>query len=273
MEELKHSYELLGLEETATREEVENRYFLLMKRAKSSGTDLSEVTQAYNRIVGIESEKENKTEKQGKVAYFFYYYKIHLIVAIIAVLLIGGTVKSMVDKHNANAKLPPVDVALDLFGGFYQADTERLEQNVLTAAPEWKRVKTTLTYVPAEMKSQQDMALQQKSFLTLMTEKMDIMILDTKNFENLANQQAFKPLEDWEDWLASSRISAERLVAFKAEEDETAHPYGIKLSGSTFFEGTGLPKQSYIIAVRATAAHPEEAKKLLVLLARSEPDA
>ncbi|QMV41134.1 J domain-containing protein [Cohnella cholangitidis] len=95
MEELKKAYEILGLPEDATREQVENRYFILMKRARTEKSrneaeddnhqplDLTEINRAYNLVLGIETEKIGTIEKQTKTAHFFYYYKFHVIIGLI----------------------------------------------------------------------------------------------------------------------------------------------------------------------------------------------
>ena len=105
MEDLKQAYELLGLQEGADREEVEKRYFLLIRRTRtskqraeatgqadvSSSPSLEDVNHAYKLILAAEDQKTNeafnvnaygKYKKMAgsaaKVDHFFSYYKFHL---------------------------------------------------------------------------------------------------------------------------------------------------------------------------------------------------
>ncbi len=270
-EQLKKAYELLGLPEDATREQVENRYFILLKRARSGKTrsesgeeneeslDLSEINQAYNRIIGIESEKSGTMEKQSKVGHFFYYYKTHVIIGLLIVLIGGYMIKEGVDKRREAANTPPANLAVSVFGNFYFADMELLEQNMLKLVPEWQRIKTTLVYNPREIQSQQDMALQQKSVLMLITEKDDLYVTDELSFQSLAVQGLFVKLDDF---VAKTglKIPEQLLRKSKTEEDTAEAAYGIEMAG-----------ERQIIGIRATEDKWDDTRKLLEKLLASMP--
>jgi len=281
-EQLKKAYELLGLPEDATREQVENRYFILLKRARTGKTrsesgeeneeslDLSEINQAYNRIIGIESEKSGTMEKQSKVGHFFYYYKTHVIIGLLIVLIGGYMIKEGVDKRREAANTPPANLAVSVFGNFYFADMELLEQNMLKLVPEWQRIKTTLVYNPREIQSQQDMALQQKSVLMLITEKDDLYVTDELSFQSLAVQGLFVKLDDF---VAKTGLKIpERLLRkSKTEEDTAEAAYGIDLTGSSVFNGIEMAGERQIIGIRATEDKWDDTRKLLEKLLASMP--
>jgi hypothetical protein len=282
--ELKKAYETLGLPEDSTREQVENRYFILMKRARSAQTragtesngdsnspnELTEVTRAYNLVLGIESEKTGTIEKQTKFAHFMYYYKFHLIASILVLLVAGFMIKDGIDKRNAAAKLPPSNLSVAVFGDFYNADVDLLQQNMLKLVPDWKRINTTLTYVPPEIKSQQDMAMQQKSVLTLITEKSELYILDGKNFASLATQGALVKLSDLQAAIPF-QIPADKLRSAQAEGDTSAQPYGIDITDNPIFQGIETDGARLIVAVRADQAKWPDTIKLLEPLIRTTP--
>ncbi len=263
-EELKKAYETLGLPPDATREQVENRYFILMKRERSqhqrSGddaggepsapTDLSDYTKAYRLIVGLESEKASTAPKQGKVGHFFYYYKIHLIVGIIILLIAAYTIKSGIDKRNEERRLGPIDLSVSVYGNFYFADGELLQQNLLKLVPDWNRIKTNVTFVPVEIKSEQDVALQQKAVLMIMTEKDEIYFLDRKNFDSLAKQEAFRKLDELPGWN-ELQVPNDRLRMSSTEDDPQEAAYGIDVTGNPIFQGIEMTGEDVIMAVRA----------------------
>jgi hypothetical protein len=282
LEDLNKAYEILGLPENATREQVENRYFILMKRARSgqsrsetndgerTSLDLTEINRAYNLVLGIETEKLGTVEKQTKLAHFFYYYRAHVIIGIIIVLIAGYMIKEGIDKRQAAAKLPPVNLSVSIFGNFYFADVVLLEKNMLQLIPEWKRIAMTLTYVPTEIRSQQDMALQQKSVLMLITEHSDLYITDEKNFKSLAVQGAFIRLDDFERGT-SLKIPPDKIRNARAQDDTEDHPYGIDITGNPVFKGIELSGERQIIAIRATEEKWPETRKLLEKLVLTTP--
>lgn len=281
-EELKKAYETLGLEPDATREQVENRYFILLKRERaqqkrehdaaedgSGSTNLEAIHHAYRIILGLESGKISTEPKQGKVAHFFYYYKVHLIVGIIILLFAGYTIKETIDKRNEEARLGPVDLAVAVVGNYYFADMELLQQNMLKLVPEWNRIKSTLTYIPTEIKSEQDIALQQKSVLTIMTEHDEIYFLDQKNFESLVYQEAFRKLDELPGFgelgVAESRI----VYATTETEEPNEAAYGIDVTDHPIFQGIELTGERAILAVRADDDELPKTMELLSQIVKS----
>jgi hypothetical protein len=282
LEDLKKAYDVLGLPEDATREQVENRYFILMKRARSGQSltqangsespapDLTEINRAYNLVLGVETEKISTIKKQTKLAHFFYYYRIHVIVGIIVILVAGYMIKDGIDKRRAAASLPPANLSVSIFGNFYFADVDLLQKNMLKLVPEWKRIDTTLVFVPPEVKSPQDMAMQQKSVLVFMTERSELYITDEKNFKSLAAQGAFIRLDEFEG-SESLNVPPDKLLTARADGDTGDHPYGIDVTGNPVFKGIELSGEREIIAIRATKEKWPDTRKLLEKLVQTTP--
>jgi hypothetical protein len=282
LEDLKKAYDVLGLPEDATREQVENRYFILMKRARtgqsltqangseSPAPDLTEINRAYNLVLGVETEKISTIKKQTKLAHFFYYYRIHVIVGIIVILVAGYMIKDGIDKRRAAASLPPANLSVSIFGNFYFADVDLLQKNMLKLVPEWKRIDTTLVFVPPEVKSPQDMAMQQKSVLVFMTEHSELYITDEKNFKSLAAQGAFIRLDEFEG-SESLNVPPDKLLTARADGETGDHPYGIDVTGNPVFKGIELSGEREIIAIRATKEKWPDTRKLLEKLVQTTP--
>jgi hypothetical protein len=282
LEDLKKAYDVLGLPEDATREQVENRYFILMKRARtgqsltqangseSPAPDLTEINRAYNLVLGVETEKISTIKKQTKLAHFFYYYRIHVIVGIIVILVAGYMIKDGIDKRRAAASLPPANLSVSIFGNYYFADVDLLQKNMLKLVPEWKRIDTTLVFVPPEVKSPQDMAMQQKSVLVFMTERSELYITDEKNFKSLAAQGAFIRLDEFEG-SESLNVPPDKLLTARADGETGDHPYGIDVTGNPVFKGIELSGEREIIAIRATKEKWPDTRKLLEKLVQTTP--
>lgn len=273
LDELKQAYAILELPEDATRDQVEQRYYLLLKKARSKQVDLAEINRAYNLIVGHESEKASPQEKQSKTSYFFYYYKFHVIAAVIILLVAVFSVKGCIDRKNEEARKPPLDMTVTVFGNFYSADNtdKQLAANLLALMPDWKRIDVTVAYVPKDLTNPQDMALQQKGMLIMATEKMDLMILDRHNFDMFSRQGAFVPLDSLDIWPDLQGLS-DRMLNSQTEDDPSSRPYGIDISGNPAFKGTNveLTKESMILALRTNSPHPDKSLQLMKSLAANK---
>ncbi|MCC3375506.1 J domain-containing protein [Cohnella sp. REN36] len=285
-EELKQAYAVLGLSENADREQLENRYYLLVRRARAqkmreggdqSGAervDEEAISRAYRFIKDYEESKakaeftEQNYGKYKKMAgraqkwdHFLHYYKFHIIGAIILLIAIGYGIKSYVDHRHEQAelaKLPPANLAVMFYGNYFYGDglspdTKPLAEDILKEFPDWQRVLAELTYVPSDTKSEQDIALLQKSMLVLMTDKSDLYIMDKANFAKLATQGALQPLDD------KSGIEPALAMKAKTEEDTSERVYGVDLSGTKMAEELGLHGTEFVAGIRVSAKHPDEA--------------
>ncbi|MBB6730951.1 J domain-containing protein [Cohnella zeiphila] len=293
MEDLKQAYEVLGLPETATKEELENRYFLLTRRARSQKMregnesdpegvlDIDAISEAYRFIRDYEKKKaeqeylektygpdKKKAERRQKRAHFFHYYKFHIVIGIVILALIVYGIKSYADhrQHQAElAKLPPANLSVMFYGNYFYgngfgSDTEPLQNDILTMFPDWKRVIAQLTYVPAEMKSDQDMALLQKAMIVVMEDKSDLFVMDKANFEKLAPQGAFVPFDTLTEPEAATLAQSGAAVKSKTEDDTDEHVYGIDLSQTAIGKELKISGSTeYVAAVRINAKNPDSA--------------
>ncbi len=224
MNDLKQAYETLGLPENATREEVEKRYEILLRRArqreirKEDGgeLDFSNVNRAYRFIVDHENKQAINAldEKQygkyrgyakhaEKLDHFFSYYKWHLLASVAAItLIIYGIIAY--SEHRAEqarlAALPPADLEASFLGRFYlPSDTDRtdqLEAAILGQFPEWKRVEADVLSYNMNAQDSLDYAMLQKVTVKLATEHPDVYILDSDSYQWMARNDILMSLDD-----------------------------------------------------------------------------
>jgi len=294
VDDLKQAYETLGLSENAEKSEVEKRYFLLVRQARARqlrGTEeerraaeaeLEAVNRAYRTIVASAERAEQEELRKSyygkykkwssvveKIDHFLHYYKYYLLGAAALVLLVGFGVKTYLDRQaerEALAKLPPADLTVSFFGEFYAdsgvpSDPKPVEDALLSRFPEWKRIAVTVTFVPEEPKTEFDVALLQKSVIALMTEKPDLYIVDRINFEKLARQGAFRPLD--EAAFAQLKAPPEVLLSETPEGESTPHVFGVDLTKTPLAETVPLRGKTMIAAVRADAQHPDNAVRFI----------
>lgn len=276
-EKLKLAYGRLGLSENVTREELDKRFDLLLKRRRSL-TGEEEIAayegdfQAFKLILDtwdqqeIQEAEDQRLAKYGRFSgtaskweTFMRLYKTHVIVGIIAVLalIFGG--KALYDNYQHRqylASLPPVDATIMFIGNFGTKDpsgkTGELEKAIVAAYPEWKRVQTTIVYLPktGEGADTLDMNFMQKAVVELAANRPDILVLDEATFEWVGGQAGFQNLEPI---TTDGKLSADdRLMRWGVNPDTGKNElYGVDITNSPFVSALPIVHntQSIIIGV------------------------
>ena len=292
--ELKEAYEKLGLPEGASRQEVERRYEMLLRKQKGKrgiSDEFSEVTQAYKLILEheerqivdtITKEKYGKYKRFAKQAekldHFFSYYRWYLIGGIIGIAFLIYAVNAYIDHREEQARLaalPPADLEMSFMGVFYLQDendsTEPLEAAILETMPGWQRVEADYLTLRWNTQDMVDIAAQQKAFVLLATEKPDVYVTDTDTFHWLARSGAFLPLDEYvAAWGDAVPDGAARRAAIAENVPGELEPkmgeervYGIDISGSPLTEGWPLYYNELIVGIRADSDRVDEALELI----------
>jgi len=269
---LKEAYAVLGLPEDAGMEAVDEKYFLLLRKGRhDKSVDLDAVSKAYRIIKEHEQEKAKAAfERQhyrspwrSRLDHIWHYYKWHAVGAVVLIIVCVSIVGTILEKRAeriAEANLPPAALEVLFFGEFF-SEAETIDTApVLRHFPEWPRMVIKVSYVPEEAKSEFDLAMQQRSVITLMTEKPDLYIVDRPNFDRLAAQGAFLPLDEWFGTLAAGQA-----VPAQSEQDESPRAYGVLITASSLMEELGIQDGSTekIAALRFDAERPENAKRFM----------
>ncbi|UNK17372.1 J domain-containing protein [Paenibacillus sp. N3/727] len=282
MDQMKEAFEKLGLPKTATREELDDRYTLLMRQSRSEQRRdpdkadeveerFTEVTRAYNYI--LDEEKRNSLEeisrkKYGKfkgmagtaekTEHFFRYYRYHVLGGLVILGIIIYAIISIFN-HRAEqerlAKLPPVDLSVMFLGSYMTPDGGQdykpIEDAILAQFPEWKRVQVNITYVPPmDSGSPNDVALLQKAMLMLTTERPDLYIMDKTAFNWVGNQGIARSLEPELEGELKSLVTPDMLVKTKLEEETAEKVYAVDIMNSPLAEALPLAKTEMIAGIR-----------------------
>jgi len=256
---LQQAYETLGLPADASREEVEKRYFLLLKKAKTGqAVDEEAVSRAYKTI--IEAMRESKVQElereyygdsvfKRKMADFWAKYRTHVIVSAVVLVLAAIILNIVLDQRArriAEANRPPIDVYALFVGEFFHENEHELPERMLADFPDWQRVDALISYAPENPRDPFEVAAIQKNVITIMSERPDLYITDPFNFESLMIQSAFLPLDDIAD-----KFPADSLVRGRTESDDAPRVYGINVSDSPLFAKWGvIDKGERIIGIR-----------------------
>ncbi|MNC06221.1 hypothetical protein D3C75_537280 [compost metagenome] len=259
-EKLKQAYERLGLSENVSREEINKRFDLLLKRRRSKSSDdersaPEEDFQAFKFILDSLDEQEiSEAEQQRLAKYgklsgaaskwerFMRLYKTHVIVTVIVliVLAVGGNALYNNWQHKKYlASLPPLDASIMFIGNFGLQDTsgktDALNEAIIKQYPEWKRVDASITYLPrtGEGADSFDMNFMQKAVVELAANHPDILILDEATLEWIGGQDGF---QDIKSIVESGKIAKDdaRLKWGKNPESGQEELYGVDITDSSF---------------------------------------
>ncbi|WP_379153594.1 hypothetical protein [Paenibacillus sp. sgz5001063] len=259
-EKLKQAYERLGLPETVTREELNKRFDLLLRRRRSLNTDAEiaayeEEFQAIKFILDsrdqqeIQEAEDQRLAKYGSLAggarkweRFMRLYKTHVIISIVAVIVLivaGNALYNNWQHRKYLASLPPVDAEIMFIGNFGVKDKDgkmdALNQAIIDEYPEWKRVDTSIVYLPktGEGSDTLDMNYMQKAVVELAANSPDILILDEATLQWIGGQDGFQNLEPI---LADGKIAKDdpRLKWEKLGESTVDELYAVDITDSKF---------------------------------------
>lgn len=259
-EKLKQAYDRLGLPENVSREEINKRFDLLLKRRRSKPNDEERAApeddfQAFKFILDtldqqeIQEAEEQRLAKYGKLSgaaskweRFMRLYKTHVIISIIAIIVLavaGNAIYKNVQHKRYLASLPPLDATIMFLGNFGVQDpdgrTAALEQAIVEQYPEWQRVETNIVYLPRTGPGSDtfDMNYMQKAVVELAANHPDIIILDEATLEWIGGQDGFQNLESL---VTDGTIAKddERLKWGKNEESGQEELYGLDIKDSEF---------------------------------------
>ncbi|MCR8642759.1 hypothetical protein NV379_08795 [Paenibacillus sp. N1-5-1-14] len=283
-EKLKEACTILGVSENATKEQIEHRYGLLLKKARSrskaaepesnldSQVTVEEINEAYQVLMGLTKYEDPSAMKPtGKYEHFFYYYKWHVLIGIILVICAIFGVKSYMDRQAekaAEAAKPPIDVNVMLFGDYFLEKPEQISDAILQAFPDWKRVQTQLTIVPREPKDPYDMALQQKSVISMMNDKFDVYIMDRPSMEAYVRQDGFIAIEQLTSSLPSD-LTEGKVYKTKTDKVAEEHVYGVDITSSSLFKTIPIRGNEKYALIRFDTKNKEKSLELIEWLIRS----
>ena len=215
-----------------------------------------------------------------KLENFWYYYKIHVIVGVFVVILLGMTLK------DCASNVPP-DATITYIGEHFIPSTssEQLEHyllqtEVIQDANEDGKIELFFQKlnVSDEIRSEQDMLIQQKIMLVFATGDPKIYLLDRLHFEIFAAQGAFVSLDHlvqkYNLDIAQNpevKLAIQEIYSEEAEEEKDKRPqheehvYAFPLEDNTLLKDLGFDTQGMYIAlgVERQRRRPRENEQIM----------
>lgn len=305
MDELKKAYEILGLPESASREELDREFDILVRKSRTRKTAQSTAEnepdeyelkmKAYRTIVDYEEKKKieelsrERYAKWGRFAGaaeksndFIRIHKTKIIIGIISVLvvIIGITgIMNHLEEKRRIAALPPLDLSAMFLGTFMADDSKggesALEDAFTATMPNWQRTEAELVYLPsqdAEMAGTADIAYQQKAMALLSTERPDVYIVDENALKWLMNSGLFLSLDEAANGELKPLLKEDSIIMGRSEEDTEDHIYGIRVKDSELAKQLPLYMPDMIVTIRIDSENTDKAIELIKRYLETTPD-
>jgi hypothetical protein len=266
---------ILGVKIDTKKDIIEKKYNILFKKFKKTiqtnedKAKFKEIIEAYNVLMEYDSLViEEKPPKeiykklgldQKKTENFLHYYKAHIIIGIIILIVAFFTVKSIVN----NVK-PELEITI--MGDIYVNDVELLQDMILEKMPDIPKI--SVVHVPLfdSLPGDQLYAYQMKAQIQFAAASVDIFILDEKNYRRYASMGAFKPIEDIAKDMGID-IKEHSSLNVVTEEESKERLYGLEIPDSELMNELRVKEDDRIIlSVGHRGEFPENGLRFIELV-------
>lgn len=295
----KEAREILGVTKASSKYEIEKRYDIIMKKYQllkadgklddNSKADFEKSTDAYRILMGYEiDEKKNQKEatridkiflKAGidrkKVDNFFHYYKYHIIIGLVAIILVGFAAKSIIFRVEP-------DIRLGFIGEINTSEFDMLGTKIKEQVPDIKEISFDSATYTNRYADPQEYANVSKIMVLLSASDTNVYLINRFAYDSYANNGVFMPLEDiakdmqidaskssylktrvvekWED----PKLDQKERKVIKYRDAEPVL-YGIDVTESKFFKGMNIIGPEKILVIRSGTEDLELILKLVKL--------
>ncbi len=297
----KEAREILGVTEVSTRREIETRYDIIMKKYQllkaegkldeESKADFEKSTDAYRILVGYEIDEPQEQREatriekvymkagidKKKVDNFFHYYKFHIIIGFVALILVGLLAKSIIFRVEP-------DIRLGFIGEINASEIDILGSKIKEQIPEIKEISFDSANFTNRYADPNEYANVSKIIVLLSASDTNVYLINKFAYDSYANNGVFMPLEniakDFQIDVTKSNYLKTRVVEEwedpKLDQKERkvikyrdAEPvlYGIDVSDSKFFEGINVIGPEKILVIRDGTEDLDLILKLVKLFA------
>lgn len=303
----KEARKILGVTKETSRVNIEKKYAILLKKRRmtneraepgkgfenmpdklpvSDEYSFEQVTQAYNVLMGYEiAVKEDPPGKadpllqmigvdKKKAKNFFYYYKFHMLGAILLLISVIFIVRGCVNRVNPDFKLAflgeisYVDAADKLKGAIKKDMPEIVEPGIDGA------------FLSDNIVGEQSYAMEMKTTVLFAAGDIDVFILDKPRFMKFAKLGAFMSLDGIAVELGIDMEKNKEFIV-EVEDDENGgdstkktdtdmpgetHLFGVDIADSTVLKESGVVGEAKVAAIHGGCGQKEKAVKFLQFL-------
>ncbi len=285
----KQAFVVLGLPDTATRDEIARRYDvlerknrILQQQAEGTPTTL-EIEVAYKLLAGIawkdpvaENRLRQRDEHPGLIARMLrmeqtkldnlvHYYRKPVLIIAVVLGVVAWFIISTVFRT-------PDDFRMLVAGDIYMQNQDKLQAAVLKDMPGTLNPMLQNIYLGKTTDPQMQAAVSQKLIVEIGYGENDILVLDRFLYEQYAAQGAFQPLDAiLGDYGTSLKEQEKQRIAIlpdvlAAGEDGNPHVYGIDVTGSSFLKDAEVLGLDMVAVFGLKSKFPDKGRMMMQLL-------
>jgi hypothetical protein len=200
----------------------------------------------------LKENMSNMTTKE-KMIYIWYYYKFHIVISIVAIILVASfVVQTITTKGTA------FDVVL--LGKY--ADTTKIDTiaNKMTKDiinDNRKEMKIDFLTV-SDDNQEYTQASMQKLTAMLAAKDIDVLILDKTSFETYAKQHMFLKLTSIPNY-SKLNLNGHDAIKYKLDDDKQEETYGISLDNLPILKQISYDSTNKILCVTSNSERLDKA--------------
>ncbi len=222
--------------------------------------DTAEIYQPRKR----QSEKEKLSEMpmKKKLAYLWYYYKIHALVIILTVAIISYFIYTVVT--------PKTDIRLNAVFLQNAIDDKVLEDYRLQLSD----------YLKVDKSKKQDIEFNTNFYdvgqalaplnAFVAARELDVMIVPESEFENFAKNGFFDKLSEQLPTDLYS-LMTNRFYITSQTDDTEKNAYGIYLTDTDLYKNNSVSTEPYVLGIVANSKHKDNAVEFIRYLFQQFP--
>lgn len=257
------------------------------KELNPEGYSFEKITEAYNVLMGFDVKIEEEPpssiapllKKAGidekKARNFLYYYKYHIIIAIVLVIAVVYLVRGCVNRVE-----PDFNIAFMGRLGYIDA-SEKLKEIIKENIPGITEPSIDGAFLSDDDEiSEQQYAMQMKATVLFAAGNIDIFILDRANYERYAKHGVFMSLDEIAPMLGiDMEKHKEYILKVENEENDNGdnqpeasvetgpeHLYGIDVKDSKALNEAGVIGDEMIAAISFGCEQVDKAERFLEFL-------
>lgn len=183
-----------------------------------------------------------------KLDNYWYYYKVHTIVAIIAIFVLIFFI-----SDGLKQKTPVLNVVLT--GQSISEDRLTALQNEATSRfTKGKKQEVSMEFLAfnPNSNSEESIAVLAKITAMVQAKDLDVIVMDRNSFDSYAKEGMFLRLDNI-NGLPELKDGALKFVMSRVnDKDDAEHPYGIDVSNSETLKSVGYDTEGKVLGIAAS---------------------
>lgn len=212
-------------------------------------------------------KKFNELDKKKKIEHIWYYYKIHIIVSIIILVVLVQTITGIINRKTSI-------LGVDLIGTAIASDkVASMEKDATTALTSNVKEQVDINFLQYDKKGDTTMnsATRDKLTVTIAAGDLDVVVMDKDMFLDCMSQGYFLKLNDIKE-LSDLEKSGYQFVKGQSKEqgDSSEYIYGIDIDKCPALKSLSFSNGNKVIGIIANTKRKDTAVKFIQWLIREK---